>query len=78
MNKDKNLSEDESKKEATTSKLLDNAKHSLYTYEFDLALKFCERALQIEPSNIETLDLQGSTYTEMGDFENAKKVCKDN
>ena len=41
---------------------------------FDLAVKFCEKALEIEPDNVEVLEVAGAVYLETGETDKAKTV----
>lgn len=41
-------------------------------FEFDLAIKFCQKAISLEPNNTQVLESLGNIYTELGDVENAK------
>ena len=41
---------------------------------FDLAVKFCEKALEIEPDNVEVLEVAGAVYLETGGTDKAKTV----
>jgi len=42
-------------------------------FNYDLALKFCEKALQIEPENIQVLETIGNVCSELGDIDHAKQ-----
>lgn len=46
----------------------------LDNFNYELAVKFCERALCIEPDNMEVLEMAGSVYLETGDMDKAKSV----
>ena len=46
----------------------------LDNFNFELAVKFCERALDIEPDNVEVLEMAGSVFLETGDIDKAKSV----
>ena len=43
-------------------------------FNFDLAVKFCEKALEIEPDNVEVLEVAGAVYLETGETDKAKTV----
>ena len=47
---------------------------SLDNFNFELAVKFCERALDIEPDNVEVLETAGAVYLETGETIKAKGV----
>ena len=46
----------------------------LDNFNFELAVKFCERALDIEPDNVEVLEMAGAVYLETGETDKAKTV----
>ena len=46
----------------------------LDNFNFDLAVKFCEKALEIEPDNVEVLEVAGAVYLETGESDKAKTV----
>ena len=46
----------------------------LDNFNFDLAVKFCEKALEIEPNNVEVLEVAGAVYLETGETDKAKTV----
>jgi len=56
----------------TVEDLLERVTEFLENFEFELALKFCEKALSIEPNNVNVLETSGNVCAEMGDIENAK------
>ena len=43
-------------------------------FNFELAIKFCERALDMEPENVEVLEMAGAVFLETGDVDKAKSV----
>lgn len=45
------------------------------SFSFDLAEKFCTRALELSPDNLNALDMAASVYLEIGQNEEAAKVC---
>ncbi|XP_058940486.2 uncharacterized protein [Pocillopora verrucosa] len=57
--------------------LLKQAEECLDNFNYELAIKFCERALGIEPDNLEVLEMAGSVYLETGDMDKAKS-CFEN
>jgi len=64
--------------------LLKQVDECLDNFNFELAVKFCEKALDIEPDNVEVLETAGSVFLETGDtdkaktcFENAVKISPD-
>ena len=46
----------------------------LDNFNFDLAVKFCEKALEMEPDNVEVLEVAGAVYLETGETDKAKTV----
>lgn len=46
----------------------------LDNFNFELAVKFCERALDIEPDNVQVLETAGAIYLETRDTNKAKQV----
>lgn len=42
--------------------------------EFEMAGRFCQRALEVEPDNLLTLDLLGHIHSELGDTQRAKEI----
>ena len=54
--------------------LIFQAEKCLDNFNHELAIKFCERALGIEPDNLEVLEMAGSVYLETGDMDKAKSV----
>lgn len=57
--------------------LLKQVDECLDNFNYELAVKFCERALCIEPDNMEVLEMAGSVYLETGDMDKAKS-CFEN
>ena len=45
----------------------------LENFEHDMALMFCQKALDLEPDNVKVHESYGNVYAEIGDIENAKK-----
>lgn len=50
------------------------AEEYIDTFEFEMAHKFCARALEIDPDNTRVLQTSGTLLLELGDMENAKTV----
>ncbi|XP_013403019.1 probable assembly chaperone of rpl4 [Lingula anatina] len=66
------------KKENSSSKygidqLLDKAQECIDTFNYELAQKFCQRALELDPDNLRVLETSGTLLLELGDSEGAKK-----
>ncbi len=43
-------------------------------FEYELAQKFCQRALEMEPDNTKVLETSGTLLLEVGNMEAAKHV----
>jgi len=43
-------------------------------FDFDMASLYCQRALDIEPTNLTILDMLGNICAELGDVEKAKQI----
>ncbi|XP_033116021.1 probable assembly chaperone of rpl4 [Anneissia japonica] len=78
--------ENEPKKKAAYSvdQIIDKAEECLDTFNFEMAQKYCQKALEIEPDNVRVLEMTGNMLVEIGDIEGAKKcfgravtVCPD-
>lgn len=44
------------------------------TFNYELAQKFCERALEVDSNHLELLETAGAVFLETGETEKAKKV----
>jgi len=53
--------------------LLDKAADMLNEYKYDLAQKFCQRALELDSDNIRALEMSGNLLLELGEIESAKQ-----
>lgn len=42
--------------------------------DFPMAKMFCQRALDIEPTNVAILDMLGNICAELGDIDKAKQI----
>lgn len=45
-------------------------------FEYELAQKFCQRALEMEADNVRALETSGALLTDLGNIEGAKQVYK--
>lgn len=54
--------------------LLEKTEEYLDNLNFEMAQLFCQRALDLEPENLEILDMMGNICMELGDAEKAKQV----
>jgi len=61
------------KQKYSVQDLLDRVSEYLDCFQFELAIKFCEKALELEPSNVKVLETSGNVYADIGDEENCKK-----
>lgn len=52
--------------------LMDRVNEYVEKFEFDLAIKFCEKAEKLEPDNVNVLETFGNLHAEIGDIENAR------
>lgn len=43
-------------------------------FDFEMAGLFCQRALDVEPTNLQALDMLGHICSELGDTEKAKGI----
>lgn len=44
------------------------------SFDFDMAGLFCQRALDVEPTNLQALDMLGHICSELGDIQKAKGI----
>ena len=44
------------------------------SFDFEMAGRFCQRALELEPNNKQTLDMLGHIHSELGDAQRAKGI----
>ena len=58
----------------SVSELLKKAESLFAECQFELAMKFYQRVLEIEPNNIQGLDGMGSLLLECGELDNAKEA----
>ncbi|XP_056141676.1 uncharacterized protein si:dkey-12j5.1 [Lampris incognitus] len=54
--------------------LLEKTEECMDSFDFGMASRFCQRALDVEPTNLQVLDMLGHIYSEMGDTQKAKGV----
>ena len=54
--------------------LLDKVEEYIDQFEFSLAQKFCQRALEMEPDNVRALETCGTLLLELGNMDGAKQV----
>lgn len=58
----------------TVDQLLEKTEESMDNFDFPMAKMFCQRALDIEPTNLTVLDMLGNICAELGDVDKAKQV----
>uniref|UniRef100_A0A9J7YHE5 Si:dkey-12j5.1 n=1 Tax=Cyprinus carpio carpio TaxID=630221 RepID=A0A9J7YHE5_CYPCA len=58
----------------TIDQLVEKTEECIDNFDFDMARLYCQRALDIEPTNLTTLDMMGNICTELGEIEKAKQV----
>lgn len=44
------------------------------SFDFEMAGLFCQRALDVDPNNLQALDMQGHICSELGDTQKAKGI----
>ncbi|KAL5017057.1 hypothetical protein ScPMuIL_006646 [Solemya velum] len=57
----------------TVDQLLDKVEEYTDRFEYELAQKFCQRALEVEPDNLRVLETTGTLLLELGNTEGAKQ-----
>ncbi|XP_035260694.1 probable assembly chaperone of rpl4 [Anguilla anguilla] len=58
----------------STEQLLEKTEECIDNFNFEMAQMFCQRALDIEPTNLKILDMLGNICAELGNVEKAKQV----
>ncbi|XP_075443525.1 uncharacterized protein LOC142487692 isoform X2 [Ascaphus truei] len=58
----------------SVEQLLEKTEDCLDNFNFELAQMFCQRALDMDPTNLEILDMLGNICMELGNIEKAKQV----
>ncbi|XP_017551271.2 probable assembly chaperone of rpl4 [Pygocentrus nattereri] len=58
----------------TVDQLLEKTEECMDNFDFPMAKMFCQRALDIEPTNLTILDMLGNICAELGDMDKAKQV----
>lgn len=56
------------------SKMLTKCEELVAQFQYDLAIKFCDRILSLEPTQLDALHLKATILIDMGDGEAAKPV----
>lgn len=63
-----------SKGKYTVYDLLEKARSCQENYDYDMAKRYCNRAMEMEPENVEVLENIGSIYMDFGDWDSAKEL----
>ncbi|KAG7474178.1 putative assembly chaperone of rpl4 [Solea senegalensis] len=58
----------------TVQQLLEKTEECMDGFDFDMAGLFCQRALDVEPTNLQALDMLGHICSEQGDTTKAKGI----
>ncbi|TMS10610.1 putative assembly chaperone of rpl4 [Larimichthys crocea] len=58
----------------SVQQLLEKAEECVDTFDFEMASLFCQRALDVEPNNLQGLDMLGHICSELGDTQKAKGI----
>ncbi|XP_058878468.1 uncharacterized protein si:dkey-12j5.1 [Acipenser ruthenus] len=58
----------------SVEQLLEKTEECMDNFDFEMAQLFCQRALDLEPTNLNTLDMLGNICAELGNEEKAKQV----
>ncbi|XP_018545042.1 uncharacterized protein si:dkey-12j5.1 [Lates calcarifer] len=56
----------------SVQQLLEKTEECIDSFDFEMAGLFCQRALDVEPTNLQALDMLGHIYSELGDVQKAK------
>ncbi|XP_044063295.1 probable assembly chaperone of rpl4 isoform X3 [Siniperca chuatsi] len=58
----------------SVQQLLEKTEECMDSFDFEMAGLFCQRALDVEPNNLQALDMLGHICSELGDAQKAKGV----
>uniref|UniRef100_A0AAV2MD27 Assembly chaperone of rpl4 n=1 Tax=Knipowitschia caucasica TaxID=637954 RepID=A0AAV2MD27_KNICA len=58
----------------SVKQLLEKTEEYMDSFDFEMAALFCQRALDVEATNLQALDMLGHIYSEMGDAIKAKEI----
>uniref|UniRef100_A0A3Q3JE67 Uncharacterized protein n=1 Tax=Monopterus albus TaxID=43700 RepID=A0A3Q3JE67_MONAL len=58
----------------SVQQLLEKTEECMDSFDFEMASLFCQRALDVESTNLQALDMLGHIYSELGDTQKAKEV----
>ncbi|XP_053394826.1 uncharacterized protein LOC123524457 isoform X2 [Mercenaria mercenaria] len=73
VSKDVGKGEKKTKSKYSIDQLLDKAQDSIDRFEYELAQKFCQRALEMEADNVRALETSGALLIDLGNLEAAKQ-----
>jgi len=71
--KKKGVGVTEGEQSYSIDQLLDKASDTLDEYKYELAQKFCQRALEMDPDNVRALEMSGNLLLELGQTESAQQ-----
>ena len=63
-------------KEPSANDYLEQAEKSMENFQIELAEKFCRRALQVDPRNVEALEMTATVLQELGQSEEARQLLQ--
>lgn len=58
----------------SVQQLLEKTEECMDKFDFEMASLFCQRALDLEATNLQALDMLGHIYSELGDTQKAKGI----
>uniref|UniRef100_A0A3Q1CGM7 Si:dkey-12j5.1 n=1 Tax=Amphiprion ocellaris TaxID=80972 RepID=A0A3Q1CGM7_AMPOC len=58
----------------SVQQLLEKTEECMDSFDFEMAGLFCQRALDVESTNLQALDMLGHIYSELGDTQKAKGI----
>lgn len=58
----------------SVQQLLEKTEEYMDSFDFEMATLFCQRALDLEASNLHALEMLGHIYSEVGDTQKAKEI----
>ena len=58
----------------TAEDLLKKVEEYLDTFDYDLALKFCQKAIELAPEDLKVIETSACVYAESGDVEKSKEL----
>ena len=74
VNGDVNLTENgDSKINYSVPDLMERVDQYVESFDFELAYKFCQKALELEPNNTNVIEVTGNVCAEQGELEKAKQ-----